>query len=134
MRRRVLARCLAAAAAAACAAVTASAQPAPPGVAAAAEPGAAPAPPLVLGHGALPGGLHAPTADTLPGGMFAFTATGGYGWRGGLVGDEHRLGRRLGGVGLAFAPTGGLSIALALDGRHDRHAGVTPDGDDSYVG
>src|SRR5687767_2353883 len=119
MRRWVLALwlCLVAAA-------PVSAQPAPTG----------PAPPLVLGYGALPGGLHAPTAETLPRGMFAFSALGGYGWRSGLVGADHRLSRGLGGIGLSFAPTDALALALELDGRYDRHSGVTPDGDDNYVG
>ncbi len=129
MRRRGLASGL-------CSAVcaTAAAQPAPPGVEAAVDPAVAPAPPLVLGYAALPGGLHAPTADTLPRGMFAFAATGGFGWRSGLVGEDHRLSRGLGGLGLAFAPVDALSIALELDGRYDRHSGVEPDGDDNYVG
>jgi hypothetical protein len=124
MRRRVLALwfCVAAAA-------PAAAQPAD-----VPAPAPASARPLVLGHGALPGGLHAPSGDTLPRGMFAAAALGGFGWRSGLVGDDHRLSRGLGGLGLAFAPTDVLTIALALDGRYDRHSGVTPDGDDNYVG
>src|SRR5262245_27525094 len=101
---------------------TAAAQPAPPAVETTADPGSAPAPPLVLGYGALPGGLHAPIAETLPGGMFAFAATGGFGWRSGLVGETHRLSRGLGELGLAFAPMSALSLALELDGRYDRHS------------
>jgi hypothetical protein len=116
------------------AAASAAAQPASPGVEFAAVPAAGPQRPLVLGYGALPGGLHAPIGDTLPRGMFAFAALGGYGWRSGLVGEDHRLSRRLGDLGFAFAPADVLSIALELDGRHDRHSGVTPEGDDDYVG
>src|SRR5436190_11412143 len=99
------------------------------GAESAAEPGS-----LVLGYGAMPGGLHAPTGETLPGGTFAFAALGGYGWRSGLVGPDHRLRRGLGDLGLAYAPLDALSISLELDGRYDRHAGVTPEGDDDYVG
>jgi len=133
MHRRVLVPSLC------CAAVaTAAAQPAPPpapaGVETATDPGGAPARPLVLGYGAMPGGLHAPTADALPRGMFAFAALGGVGWRSGLVGADHRLTRSLGDLGFAFAPLDLLSIALQLDGRYDRHSGVTPEGDDDYVG
>jgi hypothetical protein len=110
---------------------------------AAAEPAAEPPLPIALGHGALPGGLHAPAAETLPAGTLAFAATGGFGWRRGLVGEDHRMGRGLGGLGLAYAPIAGLALGLALDGRYDRHSGVTPDdpddpdgpdGDSNYVG
>ena len=116
------------------AAASAAAQPASPGVVSAAVPAAGSERPLVLGYGALPGGLHAPIGDPLPRGMFAVAALGGYGWRSGLVGADHRLSRRVGDLGFAFAPAGVLSIALALDGRYDRHSGVTPEGDDNYVG
>lgn len=102
--------------------------------AAAGESGAAPAPPLPLGHGALPGGLHVPTADLLPRGMFAATALGGFGWRSGLLGDNHRFGRGIGDLAFAYAPHDLLTVAIALDGRYDRHYGVEPSGDDNYVG
>jgi Carboxypeptidase regulatory-like domain len=93
-----------------------------------------PARPSALGPSALPGGLHAPAAETLPAGTMGFAATGGFGYRSGLVGETHRMSRGLGVLGLAYAPTGGLSLALELDGRYDRHTGVTPDGDGNYVG
>lgn len=135
----MLAPCLCAVAAAALAPARADAQPdvgtsAPEPTD---EPAAAPerpAAPLILGAGALPGGLHAPGADTLPRGTFAAMTLGGFGWRSGLVGADHRLHRVIGDLGLAFAPLAGLSIALQLDGRYDHHAGVTPEGDDNYVG
>lgn len=126
MRRRVLVPCFCLAAAG-----PALAQP---DVGTGEATATAPAAPLVLGPGALPGGLHAPAADTLPKGMFAFSALGGFGWRSGLVGEDHRLHRGVGGLGLAFAPIAALSIALELDGRYDHHVGVTPEGDDNYVG
>ncbi|HWO18377.1 MAG TPA: carboxypeptidase regulatory-like domain-containing protein [Kofleriaceae bacterium] len=95
---------------------------------------AEPARPGALGASALPGGIHAPEAETLPAGTMGFAATGGLGYRSGLVGEGHRMSRGLGALGLAYAPTGGLSLALELDGRYDRHTGVTPDGDGNYVG
>lgn len=114
------------------------AQPADPvstgGVETAADAAPPPARPIVLGYGGLPGGLHAPTADTLPAGMFAFSALGGYGYRSGLVGADHTMSRSMGGLGFAFAPASMLTIAVELDGRYDRHSGVMPDGDGNYVG
>lgn len=95
----------------------------------AAEPG-----PVALGYAALPGGLHAPSAETLPRGTFAMGALGGFGWRTGLLGGDHRFGRGIGDLAFAYAPTSALSIALALDGRYDQHFGLPPSGDDGYVG
>lgn len=92
----------------------------------------APAP--VLGQAALPGGLHVPIAAGLPAGSFAFTALGGFGWRSGLLSSDHRFGRGIGNLGIAYAPIESVAFALALDGRYDRHYGVEPRDEDSYVG
>lgn len=108
---------------------------------AASEP-AEPAP-LVIGYGALPGGMHAASAQTLPKGTFAFASFGGIGTRVGLLpqlseNDRHRFVRGIGNLAFAFAPHELVTIALALDGRYDRHSGVPPTADgeteDGYVG
>ena len=92
-------------------------------------------PPLIqLGYGALPGGLHAPSALTLPKGTVAVTATSGLGYRSDLLGPEHRFMRGIGDLAFAYAPHELVTLALALDGRYDRHFGLTPTGDDGYVG
>jgi Carboxypeptidase regulatory-like domain len=99
-------------------------------------------PVAVIGYGALPGGIHAPSALTLGKGTFAFASLGGFGWRSGLLpaagDDEHRFGRGIGNLAFAYAPTDMVMIALALDGRYDRHFGVPPTADggteDGYVG
>ena len=99
-------------------------------------------PPAVIGYGAMPGGIHAPSAVTLPKGVFAFESLGGFGWRSGLLpgtgGRDHRFGRGIGNIAFAYAPHEMVTIALALDGRYDRHFGVPPTADgkteDGYVG
>jgi len=99
-------------------------------------------PPAVIGYGALPGGIHAPAATMLPKGTFAFASLGGFGWRSGLLpgtgSDDHRFGRGIGNLAFAYAPHELVMIALALDGRYDRHFGVPPTADgkteDGYVG
>ena len=106
-----------------------------PSVGATLEPASdAQTPPIQLGYGALPGGLHAPAAVTLPRGMMAFAALGGFGWRKDLLGPDHRFGRGTGDLAFAYAPTANLTLALSLDGRYDRHFGLPPSGDDGYVG
>ena len=100
------------------------------------------APPVVIGYGALPGGIHAASAQTFAKGTFAFASLGGFGWRSGLLpssgGTDHRFGRGIGNLAFAYAPHDMLTIAIALDGRYDRHFGVprTAEGDteDGYVG
>lgn len=107
---------------------------------AASEPAEPPA--VVIGYGALPGGIHAPSAQTLPAGTFAVASLGGFGWRSGLLpstgGDDHRFGRGIGNLAFAYAPHDLVTVALALDGRYDRHFGVPPTADggteDGYVG
>ena len=91
-------------------------------------------PAIQLGYGALPGGLHAPSARTLPQGMVAVTATSGFGYRTDLLGPDHRFVRGIGNLAFAYAPHAMLTLALALDGRYDRHFGLAPTGDDGYVG
>jgi hypothetical protein len=81
----------------------------------------------------MPGGLRAPSADTLPGGVFGVSLLGGYGFRNKLLTGDHKMTRGIGDVGLAFAPIDMLTLGLAFDGRFDKHSGVNPDGDDGYV-
>jgi hypothetical protein len=101
-------------------------------VSATAEPAAPPT--IQLGYGALPGGLHAPSALTLPAGTIAVTATSGFGYRSGLLDPDHSFMRGIGNLAFAYAPHDRFSLALALDGRYDRHFGLAPSGDDGYVG
>ena len=92
------------------------------------------APPQAIGYGALPGGLHSPSAETLPKGAVQVFTLGGFGWRSGLLSDNHRFGRGLGDLAVAFGATPILTIGLSLDGRYDKHFGLAPSGDDGYVG
>lgn len=93
-----------------------------------------PGPAQVIGYGALPGGLAAPSALTLPKGMVSVASLGGFGWRSGLLAENHRFGRGIGNLAVGFSPHELVSIALALDGRYDRHFGLAPSGEDGYVG
>lgn len=91
----------------------------------------------ILGYAALPGGIHAPSADTLPAGTLSVEALGGYGFRKGLLGDSdhgnHRFARLLGDVAIGYAPIDILDIGLSFDGRRDKHYGLTMQ-DDGLVG
>lgn len=104
------------------------------------------APAQAIGYGAMPGGLHAPTAEVLPkGAIQVFTRTG-LGRRTGLLGPDHKFNRGIGDLSLAFGATDFLSIGISLDGRYDKHWGAVGDpsknamttvpaaGDDGYVG
>jgi hypothetical protein len=93
----------------------------------------APPPAQPIGYAALPGGLHAASAETLPAGVVQVATLGGFGWRSGLLGDDHRFGRGIGNLAIAYAPTELISIGLSLDGRYDKHFGLAA-GDDGYVG
>lgn len=95
-------------------------------------PGAAEA--VETGYAALPGGLHVAAADDVPAGQVVISALAGFGYRKGLLGPAHRFGRGIGDLAVAFAPIPHLALALALDGRYDRHYGLAPSGDDGYVG
>jgi hypothetical protein len=114
----------------------ASAQPAD--LVAATDPAASPAPVPAIGYGAMPGGLHVPSAETLPKGAIEITALSGFGMRKTLLGPDHQMSRTIGTLAVAFAPTPLLTIALSLDGRYDTHsggaAGTAPKTDDGYVG
>ncbi|MBA3462616.1 MAG: carboxypeptidase regulatory-like domain-containing protein [Deltaproteobacteria bacterium] len=111
---------------------TVSAQPAD--VTASAPAGEESAPPQAIGYGAMPGGLHAPSAETLPKGAVQIAMLGGFGFRNGLLGSDHKLRRGIGNLAVAFAPHELLTIGLSLDGRYDKHTGFAPTGDDGYVG
>ena len=89
---------------------------------------------LALGYGAMPGGLHAPSAEGLPAGVFGVGLIGGFGFRNKLLSADHKFTRGIGDVAFSFAPVAGLTLGLAFDGRFDKHEGVNPAGDDGYVG
>lgn len=94
-------------------------------------------PSQVIGYGALPGGLHAPSAQTLPKGSVEVATLGGFGWREGLLGEDHRFGRGIGNLAIAFAPHEAITIGLSLDGRYDKHFGdaaMCTDDCNGYVG
>jgi len=95
---------------------------------------AEPVPVLDLGYGAMPGGLKAPSADTLPAGMFGISLLGGFGVRSKLLSASHKMSRGIGDIAFAYAPTDMISVGLAFDGRFDKHSGFNPGGDDGYVG
>lgn len=105
--------------------VAATAAPAP------ADAAPAPAP---LGYAALPGGVHVPSAAPLPAGQVAIGLVGGYGYRKGLLAADETLDRGIGDVAIGVGVTDLLSLALALDGRYDKHFHLAPSGDDGYVG
>ncbi len=92
-----------------------------------------PGPALVVGHAGLPGGLHAPGAMMMPPGTASIATLGGFGWRSGLLGPDHRMRRGVGNLGFAFAAHRYVTVAVALDGRHDRHYGTGRD-EDGWVG
>src|SRR5512143_592556 len=124
--------------------VTASAQEAE--VTATASSDQAVAPSQAIAYGAMPGGLHAPTAETLPKGAVQVSTLSGLGRRSGLLGPDHKFNRAIGDLAIAFGATDMISIGLSLDGRYDKHWGSIGDasknlmtttpagGDDGYVG
>jgi len=90
-------------------------------------------PPQRIGYGALPGGLHVASAETLARGTFELALLSGYGYRSGLLSSEHKLNRASGDIALAYAPLPELVIALSLDGRYDNNKGFEKT-DDGFVG
>ena len=116
-------------------AVGGPAEPAVTDVAVEATPAAdAAAPPARLGYGALPGGLHAATAEVLPPGTLALALLSGFGYRKGLLSADHTLSRAIGDLAFAYAPISHLMIGVSLDGRYDKHQGFAMMSDDGYVG
>src|SRR6185503_1121812 len=97
-------------------------------------------PPPRVGYGAMPGGLHTATAEVLPPGTFELAVLSGYGYRKGLVNDQHTFSRALGDIAIAYAPVRHLMVGLSLDGRYDKHTEVVdpktmmPADDDNFVG
>ena len=92
------------------------------------------APPQAIVYGAMPGGIHVATAETLPKGAAEVSLLSGFGRRTGLLGSEHKFNRAIGDVAVAYGVTDMISVGLSLDGRYDRHWGLLPSGDDGYVG
>jgi hypothetical protein len=98
---------------------------------ASAEPEARP--PLRIGYGALPGGMHVAAAEGLPQGTVELGLLSGFGYRKGLIATDHAFDRVIGQVAIAYAPMANLALALSFDGRYDKHTGATTT-DDGYVG
>ncbi len=103
----------------------------PADVGASVEPADEPVAPQAIGYAAMPGGLHAPSAETLPKGAVEVALLGGFGQRKGLLGTDHKMSRGIGDLAVAFAPTELITIGLSLDGHADKHS---PRKDDGYVG
>jgi hypothetical protein len=82
----------------------------------------------------MPGGIHAPTAETLPKGAVQVSTLTGLGRRTGLLGPDHKFNRAIGDIAVAYGVHDMFSVGLSLDGRYDRHWGLAPSGDDGYVG
>jgi hypothetical protein len=87
-----------------------------------------------LGYGAMPGGLNALAAESLPKGTIAILGLSGLGRRTGLLGPTDRFNRAIGDLAFAYAPIENLTLGLSLDGYYDRHWGLPTSGDDGYVG
>ena len=112
------------------------------GVTASSDELAAPAEPQAITYGALPGGIHVASAQTLPAGSAEIELLSGFGYRKGLLGADHRFGRGIGDFSAAYGVLDLLSVGLSLDGRYDRHYGLASGGnsgcgatcDDGYVG
>lgn len=86
-----------------------------------------------VGYGAMPGGLHALSAELLPAGTVELAALSGYGYRKGLLDPAHTFSRASGDLAIAYARLPYLMLGLSLDGRYDKHTGLAMN-DDSYVG
>jgi carboxypeptidase family protein len=84
-----------------------------------AEPAAAPA--VVIGYGAMPGGIHVPDASTLPAGALQLITLDGYGVRKGALATEHTMSRTLGSIAIAYGLHELFTLGLSLDGRYDSH-------------
>jgi len=96
------------------------------------EPAAAPA--QHIGYGAMPGGLHVATAETLPPGTLELAVLSGFGYRKGLLSADHSFDRASGDLAVAYAPVANLVLGVSLDGRYDKHKGPAMSTDDNYVG
>lgn len=90
-------------------------------------------PPQRVGYGALPGGLHIATAESLPARTVELGLISGFGRRGGLLARDHTLDRAIGELAVGYSPVANLAIALSFDGRYDKHGGPGMS-DDGYVG
>src|SRR5690349_10848864 len=58
-----------------------------------------------IAYGAMPGGLHAPTAEVLPQGAVQVSTLMGLGRRTGLLGPDHKFNRGVGDLAVAFGAT-----------------------------
>ncbi|MGE0868914.1 MAG: collagen binding domain-containing protein [Kofleriaceae bacterium] len=86
------------------------------------------------GYAGMPGGITVPSAGLIAKGQFSAIGLGGFGWRTSLLGSDHRFGRSFGDLGVSYGATEFLTVALALDGRYDRHYGLAPKGEHGLVG
>jgi hypothetical protein len=83
---------------------------------------------------ALPGGLRVGYAEALPAKVFAVSFDGGFGYRSGLLADNHKMKRGIADVAFAYAATPWLTLGLSFDGRYDSHKGGGELTDNGWVG
>ncbi|MGE0549793.1 MAG: collagen binding domain-containing protein [Kofleriaceae bacterium] len=86
------------------------------------------------GYAGMPGGLTVPSAGLIAKRHFSVIGLAGFGWRTSLLGPDHRFARGFGDLGVAYGATEFLTVAIALDGRYDRHYGLAPPGEHGLVG
>jgi hypothetical protein len=97
---------------------------------------------LAIIYGAMPGGVHVASAETLPAGSAVVEGLSGFGYRKGLLGANERFVRGLGDISAAYGVIAPLTVGISLDGYYDRHWGLASGGnsgcgatcDDGYVG
>lgn len=92
------------------------------------------APAADLGDAALPGGLRVGYAETLPAKELTVGFDGGFGYRSGLLGANHKMKRGLADLAFGYAATPWLSLGIAFDGRYDTHKGGGQLTDNGWVG
>src|SRR5512142_715147 len=97
-------------------------------VTATADTGGATAAPQPIAYGAMPGGMHVASAQTLPPGVASVELLSGLGRRGGLLAADHRFNRATGDVAAAFGVIDMLTVDLSLDGYYDKHWGFPSGG------
>jgi len=78
-------------------------------------------PSQAVGYAAMPGGLHAPSAETLTEGTIEVATYGGFGVRNKLLGPDSKFSRGFGSLAVAFAPTDLITVGLSFDGYFDKH-------------
>ncbi len=82
----------------------------------------------------MPGGLRVPSAEAAPAGATTVELLSGAGYRKGLLAPDHRFGRVLGDLAVAYQIIPTVAVGIELDGRYDVHYGLAPSGEHGEVG